>query len=62
MSVLRNHLFLMFIYAAATGVYFALLWKTTREERIRFFLLVFCSLFFGGIALAWLMYPFPLGK
>jgi len=51
---------LMFIYAVATGVYFALLWKSTQEERIRFFLLVFCSLFFGGIALAWVMYPFPL--
>ena len=60
MSLLRNHMVLMFFYAVATGVYFALLWKTTREERIRFFLLVFCSLFFGGIALAWLMYPFPL--
>ncbi len=60
MSLLRNHLVLMFIYAAATGVYFALLWKSSREERIRFFLLVFCSLFFGGIALGWLMYPFPL--
>jgi len=60
MTLLRSHIVLMFFYAAATGVYFALLWKTTREERIRFFLLVFCSLFFGGIALAWLMYPFPL--
>ena len=60
MSLLRNHMVLMFIYAVATGVYFSLLWKTTREERIRFFLLVFLSLFFGGIALAWIMYPFPL--
>jgi len=60
MSLLHNHMVLMFFYAATTGAYFALLWKTTREERIRFFLLVFCSLFFGGIALAWLMYPFPL--
>jgi hypothetical protein len=60
MSLLRNHLVLMFIYAVTTGVYFALLWKNTRRERIRFFLFVFCSLFFGGIALAWLMYPFPL--
>src|SRR5438445_484189 len=24
----------MFIYAVGTGIYFALLWKTTREERI----------------------------
>ncbi len=60
MSLLHSHMLLMFIYAVATGVYFALLWKSTREERIRFFLLVFCSLFFGGIALAWVMYPFPL--
>jgi hypothetical protein len=60
MSLLRNHIVLMFIYAVATGVFFALLWKETREERIRFFLFVFCSLFFGGIALAWAMFPFPL--
>ena len=62
MSLLRNHMVLMFIYAVATGIYFALLWKNTREEQIRFFLLVFCSLFIGGIVLAWVMYPFPLGK
>jgi hypothetical protein len=60
MSLLRNHIFLMLIYAIATGVFFAMLWKETRRERIRFFLLVFCSLFFGGIALAWVMFPFPL--
>ncbi len=60
MSLLRNHLVLMFLYAVGTGVYFALLWKNTRQERIRFFLLVFCSLFLGGIVLSWVMYPFPL--
>jgi cytochrome bd-type quinol oxidase subunit 2 len=60
MSLLRNHIVLMFIYAVATALFFALLWKNSREERIRFFLLVFCSLFLGGIALGWVMYPFPL--
>lgn len=60
MSVLRNHIMLMLFYAIATGVFFALLWKSTRAERIRFFLMVFISLFIGGIALAWAMYPFPL--
>ena len=60
MSLLRNHVVLMFFYAVATGVFFALLWKDRRAERIRFFLLVFFSLFVGGIALAWAMYPFPL--
>ena len=60
MSLLRNRIVLMFLYAVATGLFFALLWKETRAERIRSFLLIFLSLFFGGIALAWAMYPFPL--
>jgi NhaP-type Na+/H+ or K+/H+ antiporter len=60
MSLLRNHVVLMFLYAAATGLYFSLLWKEERTERVKFFLLVFCSLFFGGIVLAWAMFPFPL--
>jgi len=60
MSLLTNHITLMFVYAVATGVFFTLLWKEQKEERIKFFLLVFCSLFFGGIALSWLMYPFPI--
>jgi uncharacterized membrane protein SirB2 len=62
MSLLRNHIVLMFIYAVLTGAYFALLWKNTRKEQIKFFLFVFCCLFFGGIALAWVMYPFPLHR
>ena len=60
MSLVRNHIVLMLIYAVATAVFFSLLWKSTRAERIRFFLFVFLSLFFGGIALGWVMYPFPL--
>src|SRR4029077_3664003 len=60
MSLLRNHIVLMFIYAVATSLFFALLWKTTRHERLRFFFLVFCALFIGGSALGWVMYPFPL--
>lgn len=50
----------MFIYAAAVGTFFSLLWKEGRHDRIRFFLLIFCSLFFGGIVLGWVMFPFPL--
>lgn len=60
MSLLRNHLVLMFLYAAATALFFALLWKPTRRERIRFFVEVFAALFIGGIVLGWAMYPFPL--
>ena len=60
MSFFKSHIFLMFFYAVLTGLFFSLLWKNTREERIRFFVVVFASLFIGGIALAWLMYPFPI--
>ena len=60
MSLLRQHIVLMFLYALATGLFFTLLWKSGKSERIRFFLLVFLSLFFGGIALGWVMFPFPL--
>ena len=60
MSLLRHHIVLMFLYALATGLFFALLWKEERRDRIRTFLTIFCSLFFGGIALGWLMYPFPI--
>jgi hypothetical protein len=60
MSFLRNHLVLMFIYAAATGLFFALLWKNTGPERVKMFLTIFLALFLGGLAVAWAMYPFPL--
>jgi hypothetical protein len=60
MSLLQTHVVLMFLYAGATGLFFALLWKTTRRQRIRTFLVIFCVLFAGGLTLGWLMYPFPL--
>ncbi len=60
MSLLRSHLVLMFLYALLLALFFSLLWRYERRERIRTFLIIFCSLFFGGIALGWLMYPFPI--
>jgi hypothetical protein len=59
MSLLRNHIALMFIYAVATALFFALLWKPSRAERIRFFVLIFAALFIGAIVLGWAMFPFP---
>ncbi len=59
---MRTHVALMFFYALCVSLFFSLLWKEERAERLRSFLIIFCSLFFGGIALGWLMFPFPLGK
>ena len=60
MNPLRSHILLMLIYAVATGLFFAFLWRKEKRDRIRLFLIIFCSLFLGGIALSWLMYPFPM--
>ena len=57
---MRNHIVLMFVYAVATALFFALLWRDEPRARVRFFIYVFLSLFIGGIALAWAMFPFPL--
>lgn len=58
--MLSAHVTLMFFYAVLAGIFFAFLWKEERRERMRLFLVVFTAMFLGGLALAWLMYPFPL--
>lgn len=60
MRFLESHVVLMLLYSLAAALFFALLWKNERAERIRLFIIIFCSLFLGGIALSWLMYPFPI--
>ena len=60
MTALKSHIVLMFIYALATATFFAFLWRTERRDRIRFFVIIFSSLFVGGIVISWLMYPFPV--
>ena len=58
--MLRHHALLMMVYAAGTGAFFALLWRRERRDRIRLFVSVFLALFLGGVAMGWLMYPFPI--
>jgi hypothetical protein len=45
----------MFVYALATALFFALLWRNERRDRIRLFAIIFCSLFLGAIAVGWAM-------
>lgn len=56
---MRTHAGLMFLYAVVVALFFSLLWRDERAERIRAFLVILCALFFGGIAFGWLMFPFP---
>lgn len=62
MSLLRTHAVLMFFYAFATAIFFALLRRNTRRDRIRVFLIIFCSMVLGAIVLGWAMYPYPLHR
>ena len=57
---MRNHVALMFIYAALTALFFAFLWREQKQERIRMFVVIFIALFVGGTLAGWVMYPFPL--
>ena len=57
---MRTHVGLMFVYAVATALFFALLWRNERRDRIRLFAIIFCSLFFGAIAVGWAMFAVQL--
>lgn len=56
---MTQHAVLMLIYATATALFFALLWREQKKERIRLFLIIFSSMFFGGILLGWVMFAAP---
>jgi hypothetical protein len=50
----------MFLYALCTSLFFALLSdRPEQRERVQLFAWIFVALFFGGIAIAWAMFPFP---
>lgn len=54
-----DHFLIMTLYALLVSAFFALLWRQERRERWRLFGLLMASLVLGGLAVAWLMYPFP---
>ncbi len=54
-----DHFLIMTIYALLVSGFFALLWRSERRERWKLFGLLVASLVLGGLAVAWLMYPFP---
>jgi len=54
-----DHFLIMTVYALLVSGFFALLWREESRDRWRLFGLIFASLVVGGLAVAWLMYPFP---
>ncbi len=51
----------MLIYAAQISLFFAVLWRRGAKAQGRLFLQLFVCLMAGGLALAWLLYPMPMG-
>ena len=56
-----SHFFLMVVYALIVSLFFMLLWRQERQERIKLFLQLFLGMVGGGLLVAYLMYPFPPG-
>jgi cytochrome bd-type quinol oxidase subunit 2 len=54
-----DHFLIMAVYAVLVSAFFALLWREERRERLRLFGILIAALLLGGLAVAWLMYPFP---
>ena len=54
-----DHFVIMTLYAFLVSAFFALLWRHERRERWKLFGILLASLVLGGLAVAWLMYPFP---
>lgn len=56
-----SHFLLLVLYALLVSVFFALLWRSEKRERVRLFLQIFFGMVGGALIVAWLMYPFPPG-
>jgi hypothetical protein len=54
-----DHFLIMTVYALLVSAFFALLWRNESRERWKLFGVLLVSLVLGGLAVAWLMYPFP---
>ena len=54
-----DHFLLMFWHALLVSVFFAFLWRRDGKDRVRLFVKTFLIMVVGGLALGWLMFPFP---
>jgi hypothetical protein len=54
-----DHFLIMTIYALLVSAFFGTLWRNQPRDRVRLSVKFFAALMVGGLALAWLMYPFP---
>jgi len=56
---MKNHLTLLLIFSILTSLVLSFIAKNGTRERVRYFLVLFCSFVVLSIVAGWLMYPFP---
>jgi hypothetical protein len=56
---MRSHFGHMLLYASLVSTFFAVLMRQTPRERLRLGAMIWLAMIGGGLALAFLMYPFP---
>ena len=56
---MKSHFLHLLLYATLVAVFFAVLLKSDRRERLKFGGVIWIAMVAGALALAWLMAPFP---
>ena len=56
---MKNHLVLMIIFSICTSLVLAFISKAGKNERLKYFLMLFLSFVGLSVIAGWLMYPFP---
>jgi hypothetical protein len=56
---MRSHFTLLLIFSVLTSIVLTFIARNGFKERLKYFLLLFCSFAILSIVASWLMYPFP---
>jgi len=55
-----SHFLIMAWHSLLVAVFFAFLTRDRTPERVKVFLFLFVGMMVGAMALAWVMYPYPV--
>jgi hypothetical protein len=56
---MKNHFELLLVFSILTSLVLTFIARNDSRERLKYFLLLFCSFTILSIVAGWLMYPFP---
>ncbi len=55
-----SHLLIMALHGLLVATFFAFLTRDRAQERLRLFGILFGGMMIGALALAWIMFPYPV--